>query len=123
MARQASPHSAASVCRMTGRWPRLAKLRPIASHTHAEKRADEPTREGALFQDNVGFQQHVGLQHNFLAVRIDIGPIESSSDPVGWFLQSDRTGGVRSGENRLRHLRDVTTVGSEMLVRKSIVED
>ena len=77
MARQASPHSAASVCRICGRRERPPKFSKswLTSASPLRSGVRSQLIRGAALEDDVGFEQHVGLQRHF-AVGVHVGPVE-----------------------------------------------
>src|ERR1700756_3204407 len=94
MARQASPHSAASVCSRTGsRWPnpRSSLSRRFIDSLPGDRveRIEHPFIQTAPLQSDVGLQLHARLQIDFPAVRGDALSHECYGDAVHRLQASD----------------------------------
>src|SRR5215475_2037372 len=66
-------------------------------HPDAQQRIEEPTDQRAFLEDDIGPQQHVSLKWYFLAVGVDVRPVERDRDPVGGLFELDRSKGVGFG--------------------------
>ena len=54
---------------------KLSRLTDL--HPNATQRVHEPAHQGAPLENDVGFQKHVGLKGNRLAVGVDVGALEA----------------------------------------------
>src|SRR5882757_3437272 len=99
MARHVSPHSAASVCLMSGSDPRPLKFNSSSMRLHpcAKHRIKQPPHQRALLKNDVGLKQHVWLKWHLKPIGIDVRPIESHSHTVSRFLEADRPGRFVAG--------------------------
>jgi len=86
-----------------------------------KQRIKDPVRQGPSVEDDLGFQEHAGLQCRLPAVRIDIVAIERGDRLVHRLLGNDRSGRIRFGQHSVRQLDDMAGVGAEILVRKSVI--
>src|SRR3982075_2690296 len=124
MARHASPHSAASVCLMSGRNPRPLKFNSTCMRLHpcAKHWIKQPPHQRALLQNDVGLKQHVWLKRHLEPIGIDVGPLESRSHAVSRLLEGDRPGSFVAGQDRARDFCHAATVGAEFLIGECIVK-
>ena len=124
MARHASPHSAASVCLMTGRNPRPLKFNSPCMRLHpcAQHRVKQPPHQRALLKDHVGLQQHAWLKRHLAPIGIDVGPLGKHSHAVRRLFEGDRPGSIIAGQDRVRDFCHAAAVGAEFLKGKCIVK-
>src|ERR1700722_2339227 len=124
MARHASPHSAASVCLMTGRNARSLKFNSpcMRLHSCAKYPIKQPLHQRALLKNDVGFKQHIGLKRHFVPIGIDVRSIESHSHTVSRLFEGDGPDSFAAGQYRVRHVCHAAAVGTEFLIRKCIVK-
>src|SRR3982074_3186805 len=124
MARHASPHSAASVCLMSGRNPRPLKFNNPCMRLHpcAQDRTKQPPYQGALLKNGVGLKHHVWLKRHLEPIGIDVGPLESHSHAVSRLLEGDRPGSFVAGQDRVSAFCHAATVGAEFLIGKCIIK-
>jgi len=75
---KASPHSAASVCRIIGIWPLPLKFMglPRQSCPDAKQRVEEPFQKRALLENDIRSQKHIGLERYAFAIGVNIRTVE-----------------------------------------------
>jgi len=86
-----------------------------------KQRIEDPVGQGSPVENDLGFEEHPGLQHRLTAVRIDIVTIERGDCLVHRLLRHDRSGRIRFGEHGVRQLDDAAGIGAKILVRKSVI--
>src|SRR3979411_1848120 len=124
IARHASPHSAASVCLMSGRNPRPLKFNSPCMRLHpcAQHRIKQPPHQRALLKNDVGLEQHVWLKRHLEPIGIDVRPLERRGHAVSRLLEGDRPGSFVAGQDRVRDFCHAAAVGAEFLIGKCIVK-
>src|SRR4030095_14548441 len=77
----------------------------------------------ALFEHDIGPQEHVRLQRYLFSVGADVRSVEGCGYPVGRLFEREWARGVVAGQDRLRDVRHAAAVRAELLIRERFIEN
>src|SRR5436190_18980783 len=126
MARQAIPHSGASLWRMTGTWRWKRLIGPSPQFSPKGKRSSEarfqlkhgledPLEDRAFLEEQVGVDGHAGPQRVLLAERGHGLSLEADVDAIDGFLRDERPDALARRPDVAADVGDVSAVLAESL--------
>src|SRR3569832_189788 len=126
IARQARPHSAASVCKICGVRappPKCSAASTDMSHPphHAVQGVEDPFHDAPPIEPYIGIEQHARLQREPLPIGVDVLRIETHRHAIHGLAQGNWQIHFTGGDEGARDLLDAAPRTAVALIRKGLI--